>query len=122
MSMENYVRAAAENVDQNIAKSNQRIPTRCKNPIMSGYHSDTDTSPVLKDKEVTQYKVLVGVLRWAVDMGWVGILMETALMSTCLALPCRGHLKQVFHMFGYLKVNPKRKLCFDPQHPTIDEC
>ena len=24
-------------------------------------------------------------------------------------------------MFGYLKANPKRKLFFDPQHPTIDE-
>ena len=25
-------------------------------------------------------------------------------------------------MFGYLKVNLKRKLCFDPQHLTINEC
>ena len=42
-------------------------------------------------------------------------------MYTYLALPCRGHLEQIFHVFGYLKVNPKIKLCFDPQQPSIDE-
>ena len=42
-------------------------------------------------------------------------------MSTYIALPRRGHLKQIFHVFGYLKVNPKIKLLFDPQHTAIDE-
>ena len=42
-------------------------------------------------------------------------------MSTHLALPRRGHLEQLHHIFGYLKTNPKRKLFFDPQHRNIDE-
>ena len=37
MSAENYVGAAIENVEQNLTKSNQRLPTGCKTPIMSGY-------------------------------------------------------------------------------------
>ena len=43
------------------------------------------------------------------------------MMSTYLAMPRRGHLEQVHHIFGYLKSCPKRKLFFDPQHPSIDE-
>ena len=38
MYTENYFRAAMENIEQNLAKSNYRLTTRCKTPIMSGYH------------------------------------------------------------------------------------
>ena len=31
------------------------------------------------------------------------------------------HLEEVHHIFGYLKSHPKRKLFFNPQHPSIDE-
>ena len=37
MSADKYVRYAVENVEQNITKSNQRLSTRCKNPIIFGY-------------------------------------------------------------------------------------
>ena len=42
-------------------------------------------------------------------------------MSTHLALPRVGHSEQLFHVFEYLKENPKRKIDFDPDHPFIDE-
>ena len=55
------------------------------------------------------------------ELGRVDILLETALMSTHLALPRSGHLDQVYRMFGYLKMYPKRKLAFDGMHPKISE-
>ena len=42
-------------------------------------------------------------------------------MSTHLALPRVRHLEQLFHVFGYLKENPKRRIVFDPDHPFIDD-
>ena len=33
---------------------------------------------------------------------------HTSMMSTHLAMPRRGHLEQVHHIFGYLKEQPKR--------------
>ena len=36
-------------------------------------------------------------------------------------MPRIGHLQELFHMFGYLKANPKRKLAFDPDHPMVNE-
>ena len=64
---------------------------------------------------------MVVVIRWSVDLGKVDILLDTALMSTYLTLPPRGNLEHIFHVFGHLMVNPKRKFCFDPQHPWIYE-
>ena len=54
-------------------------------------------------------------------MGRVGILLETSLMSAHLELPRIGHLEEFTHMFGYLKLHPKRKIGFDAAHPSIDE-
>ena len=48
-------------------------------------------------------------------------MLKTSLMSAHLALPRIGHLEQVIHMFGYLKLHPKRKVIFDASHPSIDE-
>ena len=86
MSAENYVRAAVDNVEQNITKYNQRLPKRCKTPIISGYWSETDTLHELKPEGVTHNKQMFGVLRWSVEMMRVDILLETELMSTNIAL------------------------------------
>ena len=64
---------------------------------------------------------MVRVIRWVVDLGWVDILLDIALMYTYLALPRRGYLEQIFHVFGYIKAKQRRKLCFDHQHLRIDE-
>ena len=106
VSAEKYVKAAVENVEQNIEKSNQRLPNCCKTPIISGYRTETDTSPNLKSEGVTQYQDMVGVISWSVELSQVDILLETALMSTDLYLPFRGNIEQVLNIFVYLKLNP----------------
>ena len=55
------------------------------------------------------------------DLGRVDILYKVATMSMHLAMPRIGHLQELFHVFGYLKANPKRKLAFDPDHLMVDE-
>ena len=121
MSSEKYVKSAIENIEQTLAETNQRLPTKCRTPLSSGYRPELDTSPELKAEGLQRYQELISILCWAVELGQVDILLEPALMSMHLALPKRGHLEQLHHIFGYLKVNPKRKLFFDPQHPSIDE-
>ena len=67
------------------------------------------------------YQELIGVLRWAIELGRVDILLEVALLSSHLTLPRVGHLQQVYHIFGYFKNSPRRILFFDPDHPKISE-
>ena len=75
----------------------------------------------MKADGITEYHELVGVLRWAVELGRVDINWEVSLMSSYLASPRIGHLQQIYHMFGYLKLKPKRKLGFDHSEPLISE-
>ena len=87
-----------------------------------GYHPEHDVSAELTRAGVQRYQEIIGVLRWAAELGQVDILLETAMLSTYMALPRKGHLEQVYHVFGYLKTHLKRHLFFDPRHPDIDEC
>ena len=80
------------NIEHNLAKYNQHLPTCCKTPIMSGYRPETDTLPKTKAEGVKYYQCMVGVIWWSVELGRVDILLETSLMSTYLDLPRRGHL------------------------------
>ena len=121
MSSEKYVKSAIQNIEETLQKTGQQLPSKCKTPLVCGYHPELDVTPGLKTDGLQQYQELIGILRWAVELGRVDILMETSMMSTHLATPRRGHLEQVHHIFGYLKERPKRKLFFDPQHLELDE-
>ena len=47
--------------------------------------------------------------------------MEVSLLLLHLALPRKGHLEQVNHIFGYLKRVPCRRIYMDPDYPSITE-
>ena len=121
MSSDKYVKAAVENVEQELARANQRLPSKCRTPMTIGYRPECDVSAELTSEGIQRYPKLIGVLRWAAELGRVDILLETAMLSTYMALPRKGHMEQVYHVFGYLKTHSKRRLFFDPRHPDIDE-
>ena len=119
MSSEQYVKTAVANVEEKLNKSNLRLPTKCPTPCTSGYHPANDTSPELNAEGTNYYQELIGVLRWAIELGRLDILLEVSLLSSHLALPRTGHLQQVYHIFGYLKTSPRRRLFFDPDYPGV---
>jgi hypothetical protein len=121
MSPEKYVKAAVTNVEEELAKRGKRLPSKCVTPFSSGYAPWLEESPELNADGVQRYQELIGQLRWAIEIGRVDILLETSLLSSYLAMPRAGHLEQAYHIFGYLKTHPKRKLGFDPAHPAINE-
>jgi len=121
MLSEAYCKAAVKNVEQKLSEDGKRLPSKCDTPMKWAYRPELDNTAELKAKGVQYYQELIGVLRWAVELGRVDISYEVATMSTHLAMPRIGHLEEPLHIFGYLKQRPKRKLAFDPDHPMIDE-
>ena len=121
MSAEKYVVASVKNVEESLIKKGLRLPTKCYTPLASDYRPELETSAELKSDGIQIYQEFIGTLRWAVELGRVNILLEASLMSTYMAMPREGHLQQLYRMFGYLKLYPKRKIAFDPQHPAISE-
>ena len=89
--------------------------------MSTSYHPSEDVKKDLNVEGVQFYQEMIGILRWAVEIGRVDILLEVSLLSTHLALPRIGHIQAVYHIFGYLKQVPKRKLYVDPVSPLISE-
>ena len=59
------------------------------------------------------------MLRWATEIGRVDVLHETSIMSQYQAIPREGHLKQVLHIFAFLKKKPQLTLYMDPLMPKM---
>ena len=119
MSSDKYCAAAVASVADVLKKKGLGLPSKCVTPLSNGYRSEIDVTPELKADGVQYYQELVGMLRWAVEIGRVDILLEVSLMSPHLALPRQGHLEQVIHIFGYLRTHKKLRLMFDSDHPQI---
>ena len=121
MSSEDYVKMAIKTVEDKLIGEGKRLPTRRTTPMTSGYHPMLDESFELDSSRLTYYQELIGMLRWAVEIGRVDILLEVSLLSSHLAMPRQGHLEQVYHIFGHLKEASRRRLYLDPDHPDISE-
>ena len=117
-----YVRAAVDNVEKYLVSTGQKFPSRAPNtPLSSDYRPEVDTSEELGPEKASYYQSLIGVLRWMVELGRVDICLEVSMMSSHLALPREGHLKEVFHIFAHLKKYHNSELVFDPSDPVIDK-
>ena len=69
MSSEKYVKAAIENIEKMLAEFNQRLPTKCRTPLSSGYRPELDTSPELKSEGLQRCQELISIFSWAVELG-----------------------------------------------------
>ena len=60
-------------------------------------------------------------MRWIVELGRVDITCEISMMASMMAMPRVGHLKELFHIFGYLKNKHNSEMVFDPTVPQIND-
>ena len=60
LSSEKYIKMAVVNVEEKLAKSNQKLPTKCKTPFALGYHPSEDTSNELNAEGLNYFQELIG--------------------------------------------------------------
>ena len=84
-------------------------------------HLELDVSPELGLKEAASCQSLIGIFSWMVKLGCVDICLKVSMKSSHLALPWKGHLDQVLHIFGYLQKYHNTELVYDPSDPVIEE-
>lgn len=90
-------------------------------PSVSNYSPEIDSSPELNDEDSTYYQSLIGILRWIVEMGRMGIVIEVSMLSSYVVMPREGHFNQVLHIFAYLKSHHNARLMLDPSYPDVKE-
>ena len=108
-----------KNVENHLAKSGQRLKPKATGPLPRDYRLEIDVSDELGAEDASHYQSLIGILRWMVELGHVDICTEVSMMSSHLALPRKGHLEALMHLFAYLKAHHNSEMVFDPSEPDL---
>ena len=103
MSSDLYVRRAIQGVETELDKLGQSLKSKISTPMSTGYLPELDATPELDAERVNYFQGLIGILRWAVELGRVDIIVPVSMLSRYLALPREGNLEQALHIFAYLK-------------------
>ncbi|GAX14347.1 hypothetical protein FisN_UnNu047 [Fistulifera solaris] len=122
LSSDDYVKGAIDIVKGMLAKDKSYLKTRGnERPMPENYRPEEDTTRELTPELATRYQQLIGMLRWACELGRVDILLEVSLLSHHLCLPREGHLEAVYKIFAYLDNHNKSNMVFDPKVIHLDE-
>ena len=116
-----YIKAAIDTITKAAEERGIKMNQTTKVPMHATYYPELDTSEELQGDDITFYQEVIGILRWAIELGRVDIHLEVSLMSAYQASPRRGHLEELIHIVAYLKHQPKLTLYFDPERANIDE-
>ena len=123
-SSSQYIQSAVKNVEEYIGKpenSHLKILSKAETPLMTSYRPELDVSPELTPRDSAYYQSLIGILRWIVELGRIDICLEVSMMSSHLAMPRKGHLDQVLHIFAYLHKYHNTELVYDPSDPVVEQ-
>jgi hypothetical protein len=115
-----YVKAAIENVEEGIHENKWKLPTKVTTPMTNAYVPELDGSPELNANGTQYFQELIGMLRWATELGRVDIILEVSLLSQYQASPREGHLEQIMHIFAFLKKKPKLSIYLNLSLPNIE--
>jgi hypothetical protein len=108
-------------VEMELQKTGHRLIGKPTTPMTSGYRPKLDISPLLDPDQANYYMSLIGILRWAVELGRINIYIDITLLSSYMAQPRNGHMNEVLHIFSYLKAHENSKIVFDPMPQPWDE-
>ena len=86
MSSENYVKAEIDNLESKLGKREMKLP-KCCTPMSTRYYPSEDVTKELNVEVIQFYQELIGILRWAAEIGRVEILLEVSLLSSKLSFP-----------------------------------
>jgi len=122
-SSKSYVQNAVKIVE-NLLKEDGlelRSPAKTKNPFPTNYRPEIDVTEELGPDLLSRYLQLIGMLRWAVELGRLDIYLEVSLLSQYQASPRAGHLDALYHIFAYLRGHPNMgRIAYDPVPPKVD--
>ena len=98
------------------------LKSNAKNPLPTSYKPEVDVTDELGPDLVSRYLQLVGIARWAIELGRIDICHDIALLSQYQAAPRIGHLEALYHVFANLKKHADMgRVGFDPKTPPINE-
>ena len=84
-----------KDVEETIKRKGRKLPTTSiDTPTNITYSPELDVTEELNSDDTTYFQELIGILRWATEIGRVDVLLEMSLLSQYQANPPEGHLDQ----------------------------
>jgi hypothetical protein len=123
-SPRDYVKNAIKTVEGLLAEDGEGyvLKNKAKNPFPMNYQPKLDVSNELGLELSSRYLQLIGIARWAIELGRIDIHHEVSLLSQYQANPRVGHLEALYHVFAYMKSHLDiGRVAFDPKTPVVDE-
>jgi hypothetical protein len=128
MSSKSYLDKAIKNLKAKLKESGLEYNKKLSDPIYrpsqpfttASYRPELDTSEECTDEQITLFQNLIGILRWAVELGRIDIGYEVSVLSRYLVSPRTGHLLQAIHTFKFLDIHKDNELAFRPDIPNLD--
>ena len=122
MGSRTYVKNAVRVVESLIVEDDPeaKLKSTARNPFPTRYKPELDVTAELNEELGSRFLQLVGILRWAIELGRLDIYVELSQLSQHQALPHRGHLEAIYHIFAYLKKHENGARIFLTQkHPRL---
>ena len=122
-SSSQYVQSAIKNVESYVGRpknSHLKIPLKAETPLMMSYRPELDISPELMPRDSAYYQSPIGKLWWIVELRRIDICLEVSMMTSHLAMPRKGHLDQMLHIFAYLHKYHNTELVYDLSDPVVE--
>ena len=94
---------------------------QAKRPHHKKYRPEVELTDEVNEQLMKRYQQLIGILRWAVELGRFDIHVEVAKLSSFNFNPRNGHMEAVYNIFAYLREHTNSKIIFDHQRPQYDE-
>ena len=123
-SPRDYVKNSIQIVEQLLKDDGHGyvLKNNTKNPLPQGYRPELDVTDELGPESASRYLQLIGICRWAIELGRIDIHLEVSLLSQYQASPREGHLEALYHVFAFLKKHQDLGvIAYDPKTPPIDE-
>ena len=101
-------------------KCQRKLPSKATTPMVSYFVPELDGTPELGPDDHRFFPEMIGMLRWATELGRVYVLHEVSLLSQYQESPRQEHIEQVLHIFAFLDKHQKLTLYMDPSLPNLD--
>jgi len=101
MSSNTYVKSAVGIVCDLLRHDGEGkdLKTTAKQPLPTSYKPETDVLQDLNGDGISRYLQLIGMLRWAIELGRIDIDSEVAMMAPYSASPRVGHIEALYKIF-----------------------
>ena len=99
-SSKNYVKNSVQVAEDLLEEDGggYTLKNGVKNPLPTGYELELNITDELGDKLASRYLQLIGICRWAIELGRIEIFLEVSLLSAYQASPRIGHLKTLYYV------------------------